>query len=126
VHVIIDKPNNFVLYILLNNTDDHLRNHGLLRCGSGWRLSPAFDINPTPDSTTIRATSVFFEFEKVKALAALKANHEIFNLSSYKAYEIYNDVSKAVKSIDFYATRADISKEERKMIATTIGVHMIA
>lgn len=31
----------------IGNTDDHMRNHGFLRDGRGWRLSPAFDINPT-------------------------------------------------------------------------------
>jgi serine/threonine-protein kinase HipA len=33
---------------LISNTDDHLRNHGFLRGSAGWRLSPAFDINPNP------------------------------------------------------------------------------
>lgn len=37
------------LSILITNTDDHLRNHGFLHASRGlWRLSPAFDINPTP------------------------------------------------------------------------------
>lgn len=35
-----------VFGILVKNTDDHLRNHGFLRTPGGWRLSPAFDINP--------------------------------------------------------------------------------
>ncbi len=35
--------------ILMGNRDDHLRNHGFLREGNGWRLSPAFDINPNPE-----------------------------------------------------------------------------
>ena len=35
--------------ILVSNTDDHLKNHGLLHVGEGrWVLSPAFDINPQP------------------------------------------------------------------------------
>ena len=35
--------------ILVSNTDDHLKNHGLLHAGGGrWTLSPAFDINPQP------------------------------------------------------------------------------
>lgn len=33
----------------VNNTDDHLRNHGFVREGPGWTLSPAFDINPDPE-----------------------------------------------------------------------------
>lgn len=32
----------------IGNTDDHMRNHGLLRGSGGWRLAPAFDVNPTP------------------------------------------------------------------------------
>ena len=35
--------------ILVSNTDDHLKNHGLLHVGRGrWMLAPAFDINPQP------------------------------------------------------------------------------
>jgi serine/threonine-protein kinase HipA len=35
--------------ILVTNTDDHLKNHGLLRDANGsWRLSPVFDVNPQP------------------------------------------------------------------------------
>lgn len=37
-----------VFGILVKNTDDHLRNHGLLLGPDGWRLSPLFDVNPTP------------------------------------------------------------------------------
>ena len=33
---------------LVGNTDDHLRNHGFLRDTTGWRLAPAFDLNPNP------------------------------------------------------------------------------
>lgn len=41
----------------LNNTDDHLRNHGFLRGRGGWVLSPAFDINPNPDPE-LRQTTI--------------------------------------------------------------------
>ncbi len=40
-----------VFYIFVSNTDDHLRNHGFLLTPYGWRLSPAFDINPNPESS---------------------------------------------------------------------------
>ncbi len=35
-----------VFYIAVKNTDDHLRNHGFLLTNDGWRLSPAYDVNP--------------------------------------------------------------------------------
>ncbi len=41
----------------LNNTDDHLRNHGFLRVRGGWTLSPAFDVNPNP-APELRQTTI--------------------------------------------------------------------
>lgn len=38
-----------VFNILVGHRDDHLRNHGFLRDVDGWRLSPAYDLNPVPD-----------------------------------------------------------------------------
>ena len=35
--------------VLTAHRDDHLRNHGFLRTGDGWRLAPAFDLNPMPE-----------------------------------------------------------------------------
>lgn len=36
--------------ILVSNVDDHLKNHGFLHAQRGkWRLSPIFDVNPSPD-----------------------------------------------------------------------------
>jgi len=32
----------------ISNLDDHPRNHAILGKGRGWRLSPAFDLTPTP------------------------------------------------------------------------------
>ena len=38
-----------VFHIAISNTDDHLRNHGFTLENGGWRLSPAYDINPSVD-----------------------------------------------------------------------------
>lgn len=37
-----------VFNILVTNDDDHLRNHGFLHDGDGWRLSPLYDVVPKP------------------------------------------------------------------------------
>lgn len=37
-----------VFNILVTNDDDHLRNHGFLMEGRGWRLSPLYDVVPKP------------------------------------------------------------------------------
>lgn len=43
-----------VFNILISNTDDHLRNHGFVYENGGYRLSPAYDIVPTPMLATER------------------------------------------------------------------------
>jgi len=35
--------------VAIGNRDDHLRNHGFLLTPSGWRLAPAFDLNPNTE-----------------------------------------------------------------------------
>jgi len=106
----------------LNNTDDHLRNHGFLRSGSGWCLSPAFDINPNPDATATRVTSVFNEIEKKAALAAIYENVYDFDLTRQEAEVILTDVKSAMKSCEKYAKKAAISKSETKRMFNTLGL----
>jgi len=57
--------------ILISNTDDHLRNHGLLRTGAGWSLSPAFDLNPNPDQIGLLSTAIADERDRSASIDAL-------------------------------------------------------
>ncbi|MCK5883425.1 MAG: type II toxin-antitoxin system HipA family toxin, partial [Bacteriovoracaceae bacterium] len=43
-----------ILSICITNTDDHLRNHGFILDSDGWRLSPAYDINPIQDGEGLK------------------------------------------------------------------------
>jgi serine/threonine-protein kinase HipA len=99
--------------ILVNNTDDHPRNHGLIRNGSGWRLSPVFDVNPDPEIASVRATSVFGISEKKAALAALVSGAAEFDLSHARAGTIIEQVRAAMRSHEKYATAAGISQAEQ-------------
>lgn len=54
-HALFDRV---VASVALGNTDDHLRNHGFLDDQGFWRLSPAFDVNPTPDPWRLRSTTI--------------------------------------------------------------------
>lgn len=42
---------------LVGNTDNHMRNYGFLIGEGGWRLSPQFDVNPTPVTRGMRLAS---------------------------------------------------------------------
>jgi serine/threonine-protein kinase HipA len=47
-----------VFNILCNNNDDHLKNHGFLWDGKGWRLSPGYDIVPAPQVSLERDLAI--------------------------------------------------------------------
>lgn len=45
--------------VLVQNADDHLRNLGFIAApGGGWRLSPAFDVNPVPEPGVTLKTAI--------------------------------------------------------------------
>jgi serine/threonine-protein kinase HipA len=47
-----------VFHVLISHTDDNLRNHAILYAGlDGWRLSPAYDLNPVPTDINPRVLS---------------------------------------------------------------------
>jgi serine/threonine-protein kinase HipA len=57
-----------IFNILVSNTDDHLRNHGFLyESQKGWRLSPVYDINPTPIQIKARLLSTNIDFDSNQA-----------------------------------------------------------
>jgi len=75
-----------VFTILVSNKDDHLKNHGFIYAGGDrWRLSPAFDINPSPSRHRILETGIVqggsFEASLDIALEAC----EFFDLTSANA-----------------------------------------
>lgn len=84
------------LTVLISNTDDHLRNHGFLRMsGTGWRLSPVFDINPDPHpGQKYLATAIDTSSDPdIEQLMSVAPN---FELSEEDATEVLADVVQAV------------------------------
>lgn len=83
--------------VAIHNTDDHLRNLGFLRHGPGWRLSPAFDLNPNPVVGARRVTSIAGANELGHEGAALRRTASQFGLSDTTAEAIIDDVVGAVR-----------------------------
>lgn len=87
-----------VFSILISNTDDHLRNHGFLYEGTaGWRLSPAYDLNPVPVDLKPRflATAVDLEDREASLELALSVA-PYFDLDEDAARAIARDVALSV------------------------------
>ncbi|HCA3880575.1 TPA: HipA domain-containing protein [Salmonella enterica] len=76
-----------VFNILVSNTDDHLRNHGLILVpGQGWRLSEAYDINPVPRSDGLKLNIT--EADNALDLELAREVAEYFRLNLAEADEI--------------------------------------
>jgi serine/threonine-protein kinase HipA len=87
-----------VFSILISNTDDHLRNHGFLWSGpAGWRLSPAYDLNPVPTDMKPRILTTAIDLDD--GTASLKLAFQVagyFELSENEARKIAGQVGHAV------------------------------
>ena len=87
-----------VFSILISNTDDHLRNHGLLYEGNqGWRLSPAYDLNPVSVQFKPRILTTLIDEQSGEASIELAMSvAEYFRLSPPEARRIVRKVVQAV------------------------------
>ena len=108
--------------IAINNTDDHLRNHGFLRRGSGWTLAPVFDVNPNPDEEASRSTTINFESDPSEALRALFASSSTFGLSNNLASEIWREVRDGVKGWKVAAKKNKIGESEIRRFESAFDV----
>ena len=86
-----------VFGIMISNTDDHLRNHGFLySLNRGWKLSPAYDLNPNKDKK-IFATSIDNTGRQNSIELALQ-NTDAFNISRTQAKTILDEVKISISN----------------------------
>jgi serine/threonine-protein kinase HipA len=110
-----------VFTVLVSNTDDHLRNHGFLYAGNqGWRLAPAYDLNPVPTDLGPRVLSTAIVDGDDRSasidLAFLAAAH--FGLEEAEARGIATEVANAVAQWRQVAQGLGASKGECNRMAT--------
>ena len=110
-----------VFNILIANVDDHLRNHAFLYDGpDGWRLSPAYDLNPTPLDIRPRILSTNITEDNSEGsldLALDVASH--FQLEMKEAKDIIIEVKMAISLWREEARKLNLSESaiERMMSA---------
>ena len=103
-----------IFTIMISNTDDHLRNHGFVyERHKGWRLSPAYDINPTPLHIKPRVLTTTIDFDDTTASikTALSVIKE-FRIPLQQANEIIDEVKSAVADWKSVAKNLGLSKKE--------------
>jgi serine/threonine-protein kinase HipA len=99
-----------VFNVLVGNRDDHLRNHGFIREASGWRLSPAFDMNPNPGKREHALT-----LDGMSALPNLETaieTAEFYRLDDTQARRVVTEVQDAVDTWREEAAALNLSRPE--------------
>lgn len=104
--------------VLIGNRDDHLRNHGFLREGDGWRLSPAFDVNPNPHAD--RHVLAFDDRDAMPDTSLLLATAEYYRLSRATAEKLVKQVRDVVRRWDGCARRLGAEAGELARMAAVI------
>jgi serine/threonine-protein kinase HipA len=109
-----------VFNILTSNTDDHLRNHGFLYAGAGgWRLSPAYDLNPVPVDVKPRVlTTAISEDDPTASLPVALGVAGYFELDVVRARAVAADVARAVETWRDEAARQGLSRPEIARMAS--------
>jgi serine/threonine-protein kinase HipA len=109
-----------VFNILISNTDDHLRNHGFLYAGpTGWRLAPAYDLNPVPVDIKPRVLSTAVDLDDPTASLELAyAVARYFELKAADARKIAHEVGVSVATWRSEASRLGLSGREIDRMAS--------
>jgi serine/threonine-protein kinase HipA len=109
-----------IFNILISNTDDHLRNHGFLYTGpTGWRLSPAYDLNPVPVDVKPRIlTTAINEDDNTASLDVAMAVAPYFELDEARARADAGTVARAVATWREEAARHGLTKQEIARMAS--------
>ena len=110
-----------VFNLMISNTDDHLRNHGFLLDGynSGWRLAPAYDLNPTPVDVRPRVLSTAIGIDDAAAsLDLARETAPYYGIDVSDARMIAVDVAKAVSEWRAAAARLNIHSREIERMAS--------
>ena len=110
-----------VFTVLISNTDDHLRNHGFLYDGpEGWRLSPAYDLNPIPVDLKPRvlSTALGFDEDRTASLDLALESAAEFDLSRAEARAMARTVADVVATWRSVATQQGATAREIERMAS--------
>ena len=104
----------------VSNLDDHPRNHAVLAKKRDWRLSPAFDLTPTPVIAIDRRDLAMTcgRFGRYANRENLLSEHGRFLLSEKKATAVVDGIVETVRA-EWQSTMrgAGVSDADRKAIA---------
>jgi serine/threonine-protein kinase HipA len=108
------------LTVLVNNVDDHWRNHGFVHDSAGWRLSPLFDVNPSRRRGVIDSRAISGDDDPAdRQLTSLLAVSRTFRLRDADAAGIVRRVAETVADWERVATATGADARQREAFRAT-------
>lgn len=112
-----------VFNILVNNNDDHLRNHGFIWDGAahGWQLSPLYDVVPAPMMANERYLHLGVGKEgRLATLPNAMSQHGVFGLTRPQAIAIIERIAAVVREWKNTFETAGVSGPDIDRIASAL------
>jgi serine/threonine-protein kinase HipA len=107
-----------VFNVLVSNIDDHLRNHAFLWAHEGWRLSPAYDMNPCPPHVKPRIHVLALdELDHTASMDILMSVAENFGLDANEPLRIAGEVAASVSTWRSVAAAQALKKDDIDFMA---------
>jgi len=89
-----------VFNLVVGNSDDHVKNHGVLHAGKGlWRLAPAFDLVAQLDSHTGYQELAILPGRHASSLSLAREAVPHFGLSMQQADDIIANIARTVSGL---------------------------
>jgi serine/threonine-protein kinase HipA len=104
-----------VFGICVANTDDHLRNHGFILHQDGWKLSPAYDLNPNEYSMGLKLN--INETDNALELDLAVEVAPYFRIPNTRVNAIIGEIRGVVKDWKNIATALHISRSEQELVS---------
>jgi len=109
-----------IFNVLICNRDDHLRNHGFIREPSGWRLSPAFDMNPSLSKADHAVTLDGSSAEP--SIPVVQSTSMFYRLDTSEATRIIDQTTEVVATWRSKAAQLGLPKQEIQRMETILPV----
>lgn len=110
-----DLWRRMAVFTAIHNVDDHFRNHGFLHSPGGWKLAPAFDVNPNPDPHKSRATSISGAATISEERDALLEVAPYFGLTADQGKQVLTQIRASTKSWRTVATSNGVPEHELRL-----------
>ncbi len=107
--------------VAVGNRDDHLRNHGFVLSNTGWRLAPAFDVNPNID----KAEHVLNidDVDNRPSLETVLGTAVFYGLDDERARKIVDEIVAAVDNWHEVALQTRIASADVDLTAGAFWAH---